>query len=108
MDGGAEPLARDAQDALAQHVGRRDEEAGVARVVLVRLEQRLDRPEALHAFTAGAAYAERAENRRGRIQAGYDADLTLFGRDLLGVPEAEIPRVPIAGTVVAGRLQERG
>ncbi|GAC1338000.1 MAG: amidohydrolase [Myxococcales bacterium] len=71
-------------------------------------EQRLDRPEALHAFTAGAAYAERAENRRGRIQAGYDADLTLFGRDLLGVPEAEIPRVPIAGTVVAGRLQERG
>lgn len=71
-------------------------------------EQRLDRLEALHAFTAGAAYAERAEHRRGRIRAGYDADLTLFGRDLLGVPEEEIPRVPIAGTVVAGRILRLG
>ena len=70
-------------------------------------EQRLSRDEALRAFTTGAAFAERAEHRRGMIREGYDADLTVFGRDLLAIPEAELPAIPIAATIVAGRVEYR-
>ena len=70
-------------------------------------EQRLSREEALRAFTTGAAWAERAEHRRGMIREGYDADLTIFGRDLLAIPEADLPAIPIAATIVAGRIEYR-
>jgi predicted amidohydrolase YtcJ len=71
-------------------------------------EQRLRREEALHAFTAGAAYAEFAEGRRGCIREGLDADLTVFGRDVMTVHIDEIPRVPVIATVVQGRVVYAG
>jgi predicted amidohydrolase YtcJ len=67
-------------------------------------EQRLRRDEALLAFTAGAAHAEFAERRRGCIREGFDADLTVFGRDLMAVHVDELPQVPVVATVVAGRV----
>ena len=67
-------------------------------------EQRLRRDEALHAFTAGAAWAEFAEGQRGCIREGFDADLTVFERDMLTVHVDELPSVPIAATVVQGRV----
>ena len=67
-------------------------------------EQRLRRDEALQAFTAGAAYAAFAEDRRGRVREGYDADLTVFARDVMKVHADEIPAVPVAATVIAGRV----
>lgn len=71
-------------------------------------EQRLRREEALHAFTAGAAHAEFAESRRGCIREGFDADLTVFGRDLMTVHIDEIPRVPVTATLVQGRVVYAG
>jgi predicted amidohydrolase YtcJ len=71
-------------------------------------EQRLKREEALHAFTSGGAYAELAEGRRGRIREGFDADLTVFGRDVMSVHVDELPAVPIAATVVGGRVVYAG
>jgi len=71
-------------------------------------EQRLTREEALRAFTAGAAYAEFAEGRRGLIREGFDADLTVFGRDILAVHVDEIPAVPLQATVVGGRVVHAG
>jgi predicted amidohydrolase YtcJ len=71
-------------------------------------EQRLKREEALHAFSAGAAYAEFAEARRGRIREGFDADLTVFGRDVMSVHVDGLPAVPIAATVVQGRVVYAG
>src|SRR5207248_1926887 len=71
-------------------------------------EQRLRREEALHAFTAGAAYAEFAEGRRGCIREGFDADLTVFGRDVMAVHVDELCSVPIAATVVGGRVVYAG
>jgi hypothetical protein len=68
-------------------------------------EQRLTREEALRAFTAGAAFAEHAERRRGMIREGYDADLTAFERDILSVAIDELPDVAIAATVVGGRVE---
>jgi predicted amidohydrolase YtcJ len=71
-------------------------------------EQRLTLEEALRAFTLGAAYAEHAEGKRGMIRPGFDADLTLFARDLLEVPAGELPGVPILATVVGGRIEHAG
>ncbi len=68
-------------------------------------EQRLSREDALRAFTTGAAYAEFAENRRGVIREGMDADLTVFGRDLFAVPAEELPTVPVVATVVEGQVE---
>ena len=68
-------------------------------------EQTVTLEEALRAFTWGAAWAEHAESRRGAIKPAYDADLTLFGRDLFSVPPEAIAEVPVLGTVVGGRYQ---
>ena len=71
-------------------------------------EQRLTREEALRGFTQGAAYAGFAEGRRGMIREGYDADLTVLGKDLFEVPADELPVVPIVATVVGGRVEYAG
>jgi predicted amidohydrolase YtcJ len=71
-------------------------------------EQRLTRAEALHAFTAGAAYAEFAESRRGLIREGFDADLTVFARDVMEVHVDELPQVRIEATVVGGSVEHAG
>jgi len=68
-------------------------------------EERLSRLEAVRGFTRGAAYAAFAEERRGVLREGGDADLTLFGEDLLAVPADALPDVPVLATVVAGRLE---
>ncbi|HMC34760.1 MAG TPA: amidohydrolase family protein, partial [Myxococcales bacterium] len=67
-------------------------------------EQRLRRDEALRAYTAGAAWAEFAETRRGCIREGLDADLTVFGRDVMAVHADELPGLPVTATVVRGRV----
>ena len=67
--------------------------------------ERLARVEALRAFTVGAAWAEFAEERRGVVRPGYDADLTLWGEDLLDVPAERLESVPVSGAMVAGELR---
>ena len=71
-------------------------------------EQRVTRDEALRAFTSGGAYAEHAEDRRGMIREGYDADLTVFERDVLEVAVDELPEVAVSATVVGGVVEYAG
>lgn len=66
---------------------------------------RLSLEEALRAFTTGPAFASFAEARRGALREGADADLTLFGEDLLTVPAERLPEVPLIATVVGGRVE---
>ena len=68
-------------------------------------EERLDRLEALRAYTVGAAHAAFAEGRRGALREGGDADLTVFGADLLEVDVGDLPHVPVVATVVSGRIE---
>jgi len=42
------------------------------------------------------------------IREGYDADLTVFEGDVLAVPIDELPLLPIAATVIAGRVEFAG
>jgi predicted amidohydrolase YtcJ len=67
-------------------------------------EQAVSRQQALDMFTRGAAYAAFEEDRRGTIEVGKLADLTVFASDVLAVPEAEILRSSCAMTIIGGEV----
>jgi predicted amidohydrolase YtcJ len=66
-------------------------------------EQRLTRQEAIRLYTAAAAYGEWEESRKGTLRPGMLADLVVWDRDLLTVPDAEILQAAPVLTVVGGR-----
>ncbi|HEX2091592.1 MAG TPA: amidohydrolase [Longimicrobiaceae bacterium] len=70
-------------------------------------EQRLTREEAIRLYTAASAYGEWEEERKGTLRPGMLADLVVWDRDLLTVPEAEILRAVPDLTVVGGRVVYR-
>jgi hypothetical protein len=65
----------------------------------------LRRDEALRAYTAGAAFAAFAEERRGMVREGLDADLTAFADDVMALPAEALPQLPVTLTVVGGRVE---
>ncbi|HEX2571067.1 MAG TPA: amidohydrolase [Polyangia bacterium] len=65
-------------------------------------EERLTLDEALRIYTVEPAWAEFAEARRGRIQVGQDADLTVYDRDLR--PDRSLLETRIDYTIVGGRI----
>jgi hypothetical protein len=67
-------------------------------------EERLTRAEAISAFTRGAAYAAFAEERRGAIREGFDADLTAFAADVMAIPPEALPSIQVTHTIVGGRV----
>jgi predicted amidohydrolase YtcJ len=66
--------------------------------------ERLTREEALRGFTLDAAYSVFLEREVGSLVPGKRADLVVFARDIMSVPEAEIPAVPIDMTLVDGEV----
>lgn len=60
--------------------------------------------EAIHGFTEGAAYAAFAEDRRGRIDPGKQADFVVLDRNLLEIEPREIPRTKVIFTVTGGEI----
>jgi len=64
--------------------------------------QRMTLPEAIDAFTHGAAYAEGAEDSRGMIAVGRHADITVYGAAL--APDASLLGLPIDYTIVGGEI----
>jgi hypothetical protein len=69
-----------------------------------RPEERLTRKEALALFTTDAAWAAFEEGRRGRVAEGLDADFTIFPRDPMTIPPAEIPGLRPVFTIVGGQI----
>ncbi|MDQ3388131.1 MAG: amidohydrolase family protein, partial [Gemmatimonadota bacterium] len=70
-------------------------------------EERLTRAEAIRLYTAASAFGEWEEERKGTLEAGMLADLVVWDRDLLTVPEAEILAAAPELTVVGGRVVYR-
>ena len=64
----------------------------------------LSREEALMAYTAGAAYAERAERAKGRLSPGMAADLAVLSQDILSVPPQTLPATRSLLTLVDGEV----
>ena len=67
-------------------------------------EEALTRQQALSLFTAAPAYAAFMEDDLGTIEVGKLADFTVFDRDLMVVPEAEILEAKTVMTIVHGEI----
>jgi predicted amidohydrolase YtcJ len=72
-----------------------------------RPEERLDGEQALRAFTVGAAYASFAEQRRGTLEVGRDADFSAFSVDPVESPAEELSKAKAVLTVVGGTVVYR-
>ena len=69
-----------------------------------RPEEDLSRTDAIALYTSGAAYAMFAEERRGTVAEGRDADLTVLDRDVAACPVSEIPKARVRMTIAAGKV----
>lgn len=67
--------------------------------------EKLTREEALRGFTLDAAWSLFLDEEVGSLEVGKRADLVVFARDVMTVPEAEIPKVEIDYTLVDGNVE---
>ena len=65
-------------------------------------EQRLTVQQAIEGFTTGPAYAAYAENRLGRLAAGFLADLIVLEKDPFACNLTELKDLQSSATMVGG------
>jgi hypothetical protein len=70
-------------------------------------DQCLTAEQALEGYTTGAAAVVGESDLSGRIAPGMRADLTAFAADPVDTPADELPSLPVAMTVVGGRVVHR-
>jgi len=71
-------------------------------------DQRLTRMEALQTYTINGAYSAFEEDIKGSLTPGKLADITVLSKDILTIPEDEIPTAKVMYTIVGGRVMYRG
>ncbi len=67
-------------------------------------DQRMSRMEALKSYTINGAYAAFEEKNRGSLTVGKYADMVILSKDILTVPEDEIPAARVVSTIVGGKV----
>jgi len=67
-------------------------------------DQKLTMEEAIKYYTLGSAFAQFMEDRKGKIQKGYLADIVITDRDLIDITENEIMKTRIDYTIVGGKV----
>lgn len=67
-------------------------------------EEKMTREEALRSFTLNAAFAAFEEREKGSLEAGKLADITVLDKDILEIPEEEIPTAEVVYTILGGRI----
>jgi predicted amidohydrolase YtcJ len=67
-------------------------------------EERITMAEAVEFYTAGSAYAELTDTRKGRLKAGYLADLVVLSKNLFEIPPRDILTTKPMLTMVGGRI----
>jgi hypothetical protein len=70
-------------------------------------DQALTRMEALRTYTINNAYASFQEDELGSLAAGKRADITVLSKDILRIPDAEIPTAQVDLTIVGGDIRYR-
>jgi hypothetical protein len=68
-------------------------------------DQRMSRMEALRSYTISAAYAAFEEGIKGSLSVGKLADVSVFSKDILAVPEEQILSAQVLYTIVGGQVQ---
>jgi len=67
-------------------------------------DQRMSREEALKSYTLNGAYAAFEEKLKGSLEIGKLADITVLSKDILTVPEDDIPATDVVYTIVGGKV----
>lgn len=67
-------------------------------------DQRMSRMEALKSYTWNNAYAAFEEGVKGSLKAGKLADVTVLSKDILTIPDDEIPAAKVDYTIVGGKV----
>lgn len=67
-------------------------------------DQRMSREEALRSYTIQNAYAAFEEDIKGSLTPGKLADIAVLSRDIMTIPEAEIPDTRVIYTILGGRV----
>jgi predicted amidohydrolase YtcJ len=70
-------------------------------------DQRMSRMEALKSYTLNAAYAGFDENSRGSLKTGKYADMVVLSKDIMTVPEDQIPTAEVIYTIVGGKVRHK-
>jgi len=68
-------------------------------------EQRMSREQALRSYTLNNAHAAFEEKVKGTLTPGRLADVTVFSKDLLTVPDHKIRTASVDYTIVGGRVR---
>ena len=95
---GTEPF-----EEMQQYITRKDEQGRVWGP-----DHAIDRPTALRAKTIWAARHIDEDKTLGSIEKGKKADLAILGADYMTVPEERIERIPVAMTMVDGKIVYEG
>lgn len=67
-------------------------------------DQRMTREEALKSYTINAAYGAFEENIKGSLTPGKLADIVVLSKDIMTIPEDEIPSTEVLYTIVGGKV----
>jgi predicted amidohydrolase YtcJ len=68
-------------------------------------DQRMTRMEALASYTINNAYAAFEEDLKGSLTPGKLADITVLDRDIMTVPDEDIPNTHVDMTIVGGDVR---
>jgi predicted amidohydrolase YtcJ len=70
-------------------------------------DQAMSRMEALQSYTINGAYAAFEDSLKGSLTPGKLADITVLSKDILTIPEEEIPTTEVEYTIVGGEVMYR-
>jgi predicted amidohydrolase YtcJ len=68
-------------------------------------DQRMTREEALASYTINNAFAAFEEDAKGSITPGKLADMVVLSKDIMAVPDAEIPEAVVDVTILGGEVR---
>jgi len=68
-------------------------------------DQRMSRMEALRSYTINGAFAAFEENSKGSLKVGKYADMVILSKDIMTIPEDEIPSAQVLYTIVGGKVR---
>ena len=66
-------------------------------------DQRMSRMDALKSYTLNGAFAAFEESSKGSLKPGKYADIVVLSKDILTIPEDEIPTAQVTATIVGGK-----
>ncbi len=68
-------------------------------------DQRMSRMEALKSYTINGAFAAFEEGSKGSLTTGKYADMVVLSKDIMTIPEDEIPAAQVMYTIVGGKVR---